>query len=145
MKKKSIYSNQKKIKRLKENNSNKNPENKKELRRSRDYLINSVNNNTISNEKDFILSNFETEKSNKNDNLNIKHLLSEGREKKDKSYNFNFYDSESDDLNNNNNSIQNKKIQMMRKIQIMLIIIFLQKMNLIRKAKVKTQMKIMTK
>jgi hypothetical protein len=109
VKKKSIYSNQKKIKRLKENNSNKNPENKKELRRSRDYLINSVNNNTISNEKDFILSNFETEKSNKNDNLNIKHLLSEGREKKDKSYNFNFYDSESDDLNNNNNSIQNKK------------------------------------
>ena len=101
VKKKSIYSNQKKIKRLKENN-NKNTENKKDLIRSGEYMTN----NTINNEKDIVITNFETEKNNLN--LNKKYLLSEGREKNDKSYNFNFYDSESDELYNNNNSDINK-------------------------------------
>ena len=105
VKKKSIYSNQKKIKRLKENN--KNNENKKDLRRSDDYLSNSRN-NTINNEKDIVISNFETEKNNVNSNK--KYLLSEGREKDDKSYNFNFYDSESDESNNNNDINKNKKL-----------------------------------
>ena len=110
VKKKSIYSNQKKIKRLKENNNNKNHENKKDLRKSGDYLTNSMNNNTINNDKDFLITNFETEKNNKNVNINIKYLLSEGRDKIDKSYNFNFYDSESDELNNiNTNSNHTQK------------------------------------
>ena len=104
VKKKSIYSNQKKLKKLKENN-NKNSEFKSEKRRSGDYLTNTLykNNNTINNENEIILSNFETENNNinKKDKLNGKYLLSEGREKNDKSYNFNFYDSESDELNNN--------------------------------------------
>ena len=92
VKKKSIYSNQKKIKRLKENNSNKIKENQKDLIRSDEYLTN----NTLNNDKEILISNFETEKSNlKSDK---KYLLSEGREKNDKSYNFNFYDSENDEL-----------------------------------------------
>jgi len=106
VKKKSIYSNQKKIKRLKENN-NKNTENKRDLIRSGEYMTN----NTINNEKEIVISNFETEKNNLN--LSKKYLLSEGREKNDKSYNFNFYDSESDEINNNNNSEINKNKKML--------------------------------
>ena len=106
VKKKSIYSNQKKIKRLKENNSNKIKENQKDLIRSDEYLTN----NTLNNDKEILISNFETEKSNlKSDK---KYLLSEGREKNDKSYNFNFYDSESDELAltlNKNNTEEIKK------------------------------------
>ena len=47
VKKKSIYSNQKKIKRLKENNSNKIKENQKDLIRSDEYLTNNTLNNDI--------------------------------------------------------------------------------------------------
>ena len=108
VKKKSIYSNQKKLKKLKENNSNKNHEKRFEKRRSGNYLPNSLykNNNTINTEKEISISNFETESNNinKRNKLNGKYLLSEGREKTDKSYNFNFYDSESDELNNNTNA-----------------------------------------
>ena len=104
VKKKSIYSNQKKIKRLKENNQN--SENKKDLKKSGNYLTNSISNNTINNDKDIAISNFETENNNKVLKSNTKYLLSEGREKNDKSYNFNFYDSESDELNNNNTGIR---------------------------------------
>ena len=92
VKKKSIYSNQKKIKRLKENNNNKIKENPKDLRRSEEYMTN----NTISNDKEIIISNFDTEKPKVK--LDKKYLLSEGREKNDKSYNFNFYDSDCDEL-----------------------------------------------
>ena len=114
VKKKSIYSNQKKLKKLKENNSNKNHEKRFEKRRSGNYLPNSLykNNNTINTEKEISISNFETESNNinKRNKLNGKYLLSEGREKTDKSYNFNFYDSESDELNNNiNKNISNKE------------------------------------
>ena len=103
VKKKSIYSNQKKIKRLKENNNNKIKENQKDLRRSDEYMTN----NTINNEKEILISNFETEKTKVN--LDKKYLLSEGREKNDKSYNFNFYDSESDELNLNKNNTEELK------------------------------------
>ena len=103
VKKKSIYSNQKKIKRLKENNGNKIKENQKDLRQSGEYMTN----NTINNDKDLIISNFDTEKSR--EKLNKKYLLSEGREKNDKSYNFNFYDSESDELNLNRGNTEEIK------------------------------------
>ena len=108
VKKNSIYSNQKKIKRLKENNQN--SENKKDFRKSGNFLTNSIS-QTINNDKEIILSNFETEKNNnRDDNSNVKYLLSEGREKNDKSYNFNFYDSESEEIGGGkNNSSQNKK------------------------------------
>ena len=68
VKKKSIYSNQKKIKRLKENNSNKIKENQKDLIRSDEYLTN----NTLNNDKEILISNFETEKSNIKSDKKIK-------------------------------------------------------------------------
>ena len=114
VKKKTIYSNQKKIKRLKENNKNtenNNQNNKRDLLKSGEYYTNSRN-NTINNDKD--ISTFDKEKLNNNHkenkdsiNYNKKYLLSEGREKDEKSYNFNFYDSESDE----NNSDFNKNIK----------------------------------
>ena len=103
VKKKSIYSNQKKIKRLKENNNNKIKENPKDLRRSGEYMTN----NTISNDKEIIISNFDTEKPKVK--LDKKYLLSEGREKNDKSYNFNFYDSDCDELILNKNNTEELK------------------------------------
>ena len=111
VKKKTIYSNQKKIKRLKENN--KNTDNKRDIIKSGEFLTNSKN-NTISNDKDIFISNIDREKVNHDNkenknivNYNKKYLLSEGREKVEKSYNFNFYDSESDE----NNSDYNKNIK----------------------------------
>ena len=108
IKKKSIYSNQKKIRRLKENN-NKNNDNKKDILKSTEYKSNSKN-NTINYEKDNIINNekekealntennyYSKDKKNK-DNYNDNKL-----DKNDKNYDFNFYDSESDDLDDNVN------------------------------------------
>ena len=119
VKPKSIYSNQKKIRRLKENNSNKNNEvnnNKKDVMRSVDYLNNSKN-NTISydRENSGIVTNNEKEnlntesniyssnlnKENKDINNSANNLSGENNNKSDKVYDFNFYDSESDEMDDN--------------------------------------------
>ena len=119
VKPKSIYSNQKKIRRLKENNSNKNNEisnNKKDVMRSVDYLNNSKN-NTISydRENSGIVANNEKEnlntesniyssslnKENKDNNNSANNLSGENNNKSDKVYDFNFYDSESDEMDDN--------------------------------------------
>ena len=116
IKKQSIYSNQKKIKRLKENNS-KNNDNKKDLWKSID-LKNSSKNNTFSYDKENININNEKKKeilsteNNKNNELskdNKKNKDNNNEINLDKNYDFNFYDSESDELDEKvNKKIINK-------------------------------------
>ena len=112
---KSIYSNQKKIRRLKENNgNNKNNETKKDALRNADFY--NSKNNTISydRENSILNSNMGKEALNTEDNLYNNKKDKENKENKDnnsvnsngendlaksgKGYDFNFYDSESDEL-----------------------------------------------
>ena len=113
IKKKSIYSNQKKIRRLKENN-NKNNDIKKDIIKNNEYKSNSKN-KTISYEKDNNTNN-EKDKEILNNENNYYHKDKKNREnyndnnldKNDKNYDFNFYDSESDELEENINNINKK-------------------------------------
>ena len=116
VKKKSIYSNQKKIKRLKENkeNNNKNNDNKNVLR-STEYRVNSKTNimnkdkdkdneinNINNNEKESLKNdnvNNDLNKENKDNNNSINNFPETN--KTEKNYNFNFYDSENDELYEN--------------------------------------------
>ena len=108
-KKKSIYSNQKKIRRLKENNSKSNDV-KKDALRSVEYRGNSKS-NTISYDKD--MNNINTEKGFVNTEVNYYNNDSSkenkinkdtnNEDKSDKNYDFNFYDSESEELDENVN------------------------------------------
>ena len=108
-KKKSIYSNQKKIRRLKENNSKSNDV-KKEVLRSAEYRGSSKS-NTISYDKDMNNTNTEKEVVNTEVNYynndsskeNKRSKDSNNEDKSDKNYDFNFYDSESDELDENVN------------------------------------------
>ena len=108
VKKQSIYSNQKKIRRLKQNNSKN--DNKKEALKNIDNNTSSKNNislydkdNNIDNEKE--IQNIEKKENKENiDSLNNKSDNDNNNiNKSDKKYDFNFYDSESDDLNDNVN------------------------------------------
>ena len=109
-KKKSIYSNQKKIRRLKENNSKGNDA-KKDALRSAEYR-GSPKNNTISYDKDMNNTNAEKEAVNTEANYynndlskenNRRNKDSNNEDKSDKNYDFNFYDSESDEQDENVN------------------------------------------
>ena len=124
IKKQSIYSNQKKIKRLKENN-NKNNDNKKDILKSQEFKTNSKNNTfsfdkeniNINNEKDIL----NTGNNNSNDlsKENKKNKDNNNESNLDKNYDFNFYDSESDELDDKaNKKIFNKGNDMHRNEKI---------------------------
>ena len=117
VKKKSIYSNQKKLKKLKENNSNKNHEKRFEKRRSGNYLPNSLykNNNTINTEKEISISNFETESNsdelNNNTNAN---KINDDKDKDTEKNNKNISNKETKDSKSqsqNSNETNDKKIR----------------------------------
>ena len=113
IKKKSIYSNQKKIKRLKENN-NKNSDNKKDILKSSEFKFNNTMNyeKEINNEKEIVNSennsNIGVLKENKenkdNNNSSINNSdINNNSIKNEKKYDFNFYDSENEESNENIN------------------------------------------
>ena len=112
IKKKSIYSNQKKIKRLKENNNNKNSD-KKEIFKNSEFKFNNTINyeKEINNEKELLNddnnsnSNLKENKENKDNNSSsINNSDNNNSSKNEKNnYNFNFYDSENEESNENVN------------------------------------------